>query len=547
MASRKIILALFCLSVLLPLRVDVMAGPSQSPQASVSWKAAGVGRGVGAFPADPQIAVSSSHVVITARAVIGYYDRLGTNLQILSPNNFYSGLNLQTTQGVDTYFDLRAIYDPHRQRFVIGSLAYNSSACNPTCVGDVHSLLVIGISKTQDPTQGWWLYWFYAVDRGAGYQPGDQSDYPILGVDKDAIYATNKVCNGGLARGDGGCSYKYWHILWRNATQMANGAGGSSLTGGDQYGLTYPATSTQVDLIQPVIHHKGSGIFVDNPSQAFFVTRGQTNNQIIIWGLTNPFTSPQFTGTPVTLDTSFIPSTNGAQLGTAKLIHYDNIPTWPLKAIYHNGFLWIVFHDASNWGTPTAGPPYFTAVRLVKLGVAFFPRIDTSSPGFRDLTFEGRNNIDDPSGAYFYTGWPAVEVNNLGEAVIVYSRTGATIYPQVRYNVLYPLDSDVTPSRLLKAGEAPYTSACDATACYLSGDLGGASADPDDQSVWIAHAYASNAASNNFEIWVGKVLGSSGVPSIPNALLLVLLIATAVFTLKPRKGRPTVSSSLRAK
>ncbi len=523
-------LAFTFLIAMLLFRADVAAGPSQSPTASPNWQAAGVGQAAGGFPADPQIAVSSSHVVITARAIIGYYTKSGTKLQTLGAGTFFAPMGLLASQGVNAYFDLRAIYDPHRQRFVVAALAYNSTACSPTCTGDVHSLFVIGVSKSQDPTAGWWLYWFYAVNKGAGYQSGDQSDYPILGIDKDAIYGTNKVCNGGAARGGTGCSYRYWHILWRNATQMSNGVGGGSLTGGDKYGLTYPSTSTQVGLIQPVIHHKGSGIFTDNPSQAFFVTDGQSNTQIMIWGLSNAFTSPQFTGTAVTVN-AFTTPPNGQQKGTSSLIHMDNLGNSPQKAIFHNGYLWIVFEDATNWAGN--GTPY-TAVRYIKVCVNDFPRIDKPScSGYRDIRVEGRNEIDDPQGQYFYTGWPAVEVNNIGEAVIVFSRTGTSIYPEVRYMVHYPLDVAITPSRLLKAGQAAYTANCDATACWLSGDLGGASADPDDQSVWVAHAYAS---ATNFEIWVGKVLGGSGVPVRSTDLTLVFS-AIAIASLFLRSWR----------
>ncbi len=524
------VLSCTILIAVLLFRADVAAGPSQSPLASPSWRAAGVGQAAGGFPADPQIAVSSTHVVITARAIIGYYTKAGTKLQTLSASSFFSPMNLLASQGVNAYFDLRAIYDPHRGRFIIGALAYNSTACSPTCTGDVHSLFVVGISKTQDPTAGWWLYWFYAVNKGAGYQAGDQSDYPILGVDKDAIFGTNKVCNGGAARGGTGCSYRYWHILWRNATQMSNGVGGGSLTGGDQYGLTYPSTSIQVGLIQPVIQHKGSGIFTDNPSYAFFVTNGQSNTQIIIWGLSNAFTSPQFTGTTVTVN-AFTAPPNAQQNGTSNLIHMNNLGNSPQKAISHNGYLWIVFQDAASWsGT---GTPY-DAVRYIKLCVDQFPRIDTSScSGYRDLTVEGRNTIDDPQGQYFYTGWPAVEVNNIGEAVIVFSRTGPSIYPEVRYMVHYPLDAAITPSRLLKAGEAPYTANCDPTACWLSGDLGGASADPNDQSVWVAHAYAS---STSFEIWVGQVLGSGSVP-VTGTDLAIIFSTIGAATLLVRRWR----------
>jgi hypothetical protein len=54
-----------------------------------------------------------------------------------------------------------------------------------------------------------------------------------------------------------------------------------------------------------------------------------------------------------------------------------------------------------------------------------------------------------------YYGWPAVEVNRDGDMAIVYSRTGTTIYPEMRYSMYYNNEPDIRPSRLIKNGESP--------------------------------------------------------------------------------------------
>jgi hypothetical protein len=81
--------------------------------------------------------------------------------------------------------------------------------------------------------------------------------------------------------------------------------------------------------------------------------------------------------------------------------------------------------------------------------------------------------------------------------IIVYARTGTPIFPQARFSAYYYAESDIRPSRLLKVGEGPYKGA-------RWGDLAGASVDPDDTSIWIAHEYPT--ASGGWDIWVGKVL-----------------------------------------
>ncbi len=512
---------LLTLSILLAIRADVSAAPDQSPAPTISWQATGLGGGVDGYPADPQIAVSTSHVVVTTRAYVGYYDKAGKELQALSTKSFFSGLLPSSFN----FFDTRAIFDSIRKRFIVGALTYNTTSCLQSCAGDVQSYIAIGVSKTEDPTKGWWLYYLNAVNTGrATYQSGDQSDYPSLGVDKDAIYITNKVCNGGAPLGGTGCTFRYWHVYWANATQMSIGAPGSSLIGGDY--LYFPPANAP-GLVQPVVYSRG--LIPGDPPRAYFVSQ-LSATQIRIWGLTNPLTNPQMTSQDINVG-EFTTPVDARQLGSNLPIRMTNLGNQPLKAVYRNGFLWIVFTDASTWGQ-TDGP--FTSVRLVKLGVTQFPNIDTSTdPGFRDLTFEGRNP-DDPQSFYYGYGWPAVEVNLVGEAVVVYSRSGSHIWPEVRYSVLYPLEADMRSSRLLKLGESNYTAFCD-TACWMSGDTGGASADPDGVSVWIAHAYAK---SNNFQIWVGKVFGAASVSVESSGLLLASAVAAIIiYSIASRRER----------
>jgi hypothetical protein len=71
-------------------------------------------------------------------------------------------------------------------------------------------------------------------------------------------------------------------------------------------------------------------------------------------------------------------------------------------------------------------------------------------------------------------------------------------------------ESDIRPSRLLKAGEQPYAlSWVPATQSLPWADTGGISVDPyDDVAVWFAHAYSdSHTKDGNYAVWVGKVFG----------------------------------------
>jgi len=85
--------------------------------------------------------------------------------------------------------------------------------------------------------------------------------------------------------------------------------------------------------------------------------------------------------------------------------------------------------------------------------------------------------------------------------VVVYARSGKTLYPEVRFSVYYRNESDIRPSRLLHSGEAPYDQG---NSPLRWGDCAGASVDPsDDTAIWIAQEYAK--ANGNYGIWVGEV------------------------------------------
>src|SRR5260370_28436727 len=77
------------------------------------------------------------------------------------------------------------------------------------------------------------------------------------------------------------------------------------------------------------------------------------------------------------------------------------------------------------------------------------------------------SSIDDPPNAHDYYAWSAVEVNQNLDMALVYARSGANLYPEVRISAYYAAESDIRPSRLLKAGEAP----ADSSACDSKGNV----------------------------------------------------------------------------
>jgi len=479
----------------------------QTPAATTSWIALGPG---GGFPSDAQIGVSHTHVIVSGRAWMGFYDKAGTQLATLSARSFYKPLGLDdgTVNAITSYNDIRIIYDSYRQRFWVGATGNRGGQTDKT---KARTVFTVGISKTEDPTAGWYLYWWdavahFGVANDVIYKAGDTADYPVLGIDPLDFHQTigvNRLNGGG-----------YEHAVFFPADVLASGAPGP-ISGWQFWDLTNPDGSPLSGVMQAVVHHGATG-------RAYYVSRNGSD-QLVVWALTDPLTPAQaMDRVALTMPTAWNGPVDAPQKGSAKLVKMTNLGTWPIKAVYRGGFLHLVSNDAADW---FGDGQMLSSVRLNRLFVLGFPNVPTiGDPNFVNRTFGMNSSIDDPPNAHVYYAWSAVEVNKNLDMALVYARSGTNLYPEVRISAYYAAESDIRPSRLLKAGEAPADiAACDNMGNVIGqgsinpvfwGDTAGASVDPkDDTSIWVAQEYARSAPScnGNRQIWVGKVFGAQYV------------------------------------
>src|SRR5262249_44417025 len=99
---------------------------ASAPSPSLA-NAPGFGAAVGGTPPDPQIAVSSTHVLVGLVGSISIYTKSGSpfpnSSNTISATSLFQpiiqGANLSpNAQGhIDSFSDLRAIFDPYRKRF----------------------------------------------------------------------------------------------------------------------------------------------------------------------------------------------------------------------------------------------------------------------------------------------------------------------------------------------------------------------------------------------------------------------------------------------
>jgi hypothetical protein len=486
---------------------NVSPAPTMGWIATNCWKA-----GV----PDTQIAVSSSHVVVSVNDSMGWYDRSGVQQGQLKVVDLFEPLLDALAQSAGGGFcvngqpqnqpcvaeqgDFRIIYDEFRKRFWAADTgAFHNINGDPN---KYRGIIMLAVSQTEDPKDGWYLYWWDAVAHwgavnDAVYQPGDGADYPCIGIDSFGFYQTITV---GHLNGGG-----YQHVVifpaWDN--KLINGM---PVDGRHFFDLE-PAGGD----IQPVMHHGWGG-------NTYFVSRyvTPTDDEVVVWSMDNSIQPANMWRAEVKLnafdDSCFkvppqqsIAPCDASQLNSPWKIEIQNAGTNILKAVYRDGELAFVATDARDW---FGDQNPLSSIRLVRLWLLGGDPAIAQSLNL-DYTF-GKNSWDDNPTDRMSYGWPALEMNKYHKVAVVSVKSGTTIHPQVRYSAHFQSESATRPSQLLKLGEATYApNGCGYNPngrpmpCRFA-DLAGAAVDPqDDTGIWLAQESVN--ASGGYDIWVAKV------------------------------------------
>lgn len=509
-----------------------------TPPPSISWPATTGSPPSPAFnltPADPQIAVSSTHVVVGMNGGMFFYTKDGQPYP--SGNNFMctylcgkaknffqpiidnGNLSIPSNGQIDSFSDLRVIFDPYRKRFwAIATGACRTPVIYPPTGQNVkcalyslsltkrRSVIGLAVSANEDPAGPWYYYWWdAAVGWGTGgpiYKPGDLADYPSIGINRTTVDITVTVTDATLTSS---ATRIYPHLLLLDATAIAAKRPPSEITARHLYpltavfvtppvcpgGLLNPNGSCPGDascggsIIQPTVAH-------GDPQASYFVSFESEWN-MVIWRVTNQF-HPVVQSTEVPMSPHMNEPTNAPQKGVAAQIKMSNLCHWPLKVVWRAGALYIVTNDADRNGR--------AIFRALRLPTSQWPYV----PSPEDVGSGGDEVLGGSTGTSSY-GWPAIEAAPNRSAVVVYTRTGPNTYADIRYNVWPHDQGEMLPGRILKHREAPTA----LTGLTPWGDLAGASVDFENgretDAIWIVHQYGIAGSKNipSYRVWVGKI------------------------------------------
>ena len=218
-------------------------------------------RDTGWFPPDCAVAVGASHVVVAVNSEFKIYDKSGNYKKKWNFNKFFKRSNDYKV------FDPKVIYDHYSRRYAVICAVVKDSPKG--------SWIAIGVTKTADPTGGWW-YWMLDITKNGNTKTDNWGDYPQLGFDTQCFYITTNQF-----KFNGGFQYAKLRIL--NKSQLYSGG---SVKWYDYWDLKNPDGSKAM-TVQPCAHFRGTG---GNPP-GYLVNAlwpSSTKKHLTLWTISNP-------------------------------------------------------------------------------------------------------------------------------------------------------------------------------------------------------------------------------------------------------------------
>ncbi len=427
---------------------------------------AGTAISVGGSPADANVAASRTHICATARAAFACYTKggalvspgVGFDARPYSAKEFFakSGLAIATAFDGDTNNvakDGRIVFDQFRRRFFMDFQTRESKG-----------RLMIAVSKSEDPRDGWWTYADLVATDTA-----NTHDYQKIGINATHFLVSNYMVNC-VKQQDGtfDCTQKGTRHLMYSADDLA---------AGEPYkrGMWLSGSANSA---APCTHNTWT-------TDAFWVRR-DNNTHATVWAMhESSVTYRQFVIQPSSA------AVDGVQLGGSAVV-YTNIGRSPQNCEFRSGKIVWVSNDGTTWSGQSQPN---NAIRLVRLNVSKFFTKNKKVVVEIDRIY-GRASNGDPPNAIFDYGWPAVSTNAKGDIVVGAVRSNSTIYPELRASVWFSGQPDISSSVSYQKSSSPLSQF----------HMAGASTDPSTDGVYIAQQYGATTPS--WRMRIAKMLGT---------------------------------------
>lgn len=328
----------------------------------------------GYIPADPQIAVSSTHIVQVVNTTIAFFTKKGvaTFKQDMGNGGFFKGL-----AGPFVY-DPKVFFDKTSGRFFVVSLDYDQ--------GSTTSAFLVAVSDDSDPNGNWMKY---RIDNKATLNSNDYwLDYEGWGFNKDAVVATGNMFP--FASGN----------VFVQAFVMKKS---ELLAGGTVTATKFNDTNTFTIQVA-----KSD----DNSSPYIFGSSLDSNSAVRVYAWRNLTTTPEMVFTTVTVPNFSTvgrpPSAGGAVL--------DSLSGRLVDATYRSGSLLTCHTTRAETGTNRSQATWYE----------FKPG---NWPASGNVTLAQAGNVAFPGDAWAFI--PGINKNKFGDISMIFTRSSSNIIADV--------------------------------------------------------------------------------------------------------------------
>lgn len=418
-----------------------------------------------AIPPDTQGTVGPNHVMTTLNSQVRIQNKAGGIISTVALGSFWASMN------VGEAFDPRIVYDPYVRRWIF------SSGADPQVAG---AAILLCVSQTSDPTSKWNLYKIKADANSTLW-----ADFTTLGFNANWIVVQANMFDSASG------AFSHSNIwAFDKANLYAGGAGTYTLLKSASGFTQYPAMIYDNTIPTEYLLEVWNG-----PLGQLRMSKitGAVGHELLTTGIAFPRNGAGWRANAGI--TNFAP-----QLGSATRIDTDDDRI--LNCVYRNGSLWAthtIYLPAS--GSPTRSS-------------AQWWQIDTRAGDLGAVLQRGR--IDDPTDNFDFA-YPSIAVNQRGDAMIGYSRFGASQYASANY-AFHAAGDDAGSNQgdtVLKTGEGPYFKDF-GTGDNRWGDYSNTAVDPaNDLDLWTIQEYASPG--NNWSTWWGQIALTASPTPIPTA------------------------------
>jgi hypothetical protein len=432
--------------------------PTASPQANFdgvsSRDSATVNFNAEFEPPDQGLCVGNGYVVEPVNSAYRIYSTSGKSLA--GPFN----VNDLFQQGPSEFTsDPRCYYDPTTNTWFATILFIAGGGLGPT------SQLLIAVNASGNPSKAWTEYRIDTTDsknRGCGPSLGGCfGDQPTLGIDQNNLYVTTN---------EFGITSNTF-----NGAQVFAFAKRDLMAGNPVHFAVFKnllnADRSMATSVQPAIS-------TGSPAGEFFLNSLDPNatgdNRIGVWALTNG--AVVASGGKPTLSTILTRSEpyavppNAVQKGSTSLLTSDDDRMQQTE--YINGTVWGELDTALE----ITGD---TATRAAAAWMAVEPTIRSGRISSATIAKQGY-----VATAGNFVLYPALQVDDAGNAAMVFTVSGASLYPSAAIASLAAGTSKFGPVKIAATGSGPY----DPNATRW-GDYSWAIMDPAHDAFWLATEY----------------------------------------------------------